>query len=219
MAQAKVLPKFAGWASVATCSLIFIGVTKLKPVIEGLPMPGFAVGLLVASLGAYASYRLMSVAMIWAFSRSAWLRAKLLGDSYIEGTWIGCYERDGQTMISVEAIDQRGEHIQIQGRQFDLDGKLHAQWVSRSAAIDERAGVFTYAYDCTLLDLARTHAGVGVFHIERVAGRPPSHLHGYAIDTSDGRMDPNNEVRIGGLGLDDGAVLAEARRRFISDRR
>ena len=72
-----------------TVVLMYLCITKLLPLISVI-WPIKFIGVFLASL---AIYRLIAMGAYFVLSKSLWLRKKLLGEEFIEGTWVGQIRR------------------------------------------------------------------------------------------------------------------------------
>ncbi|WP_226663542.1 hypothetical protein [Alteriqipengyuania lutimaris] len=180
--------------------------------LSSLPKFASAIGSLVLTAAVYTTFL---KAILWLFTKSLRLRKILLGPSFLEGIWIGHYTVQGVRRYTVEFFDQSDGSTRIQGREFDDQFKLRANWQSDTVAVDVTSKVITYAYTCSVFEQKYSQQGIGHFQIisEERNGRPTK-LDGYAVDVTDGQRDPNTEKKISDVRLGDEEIFKQARKVF-----
>jgi hypothetical protein len=207
--------KIASWAAIATGAAIFYCVVLLAPFLANVSWLGKASSGVVAALGSFAIYRLILMAFLWVFGKSQWIRKKILGDGFLEGTWVGHYELNGLHRYTIETISQRNADTRVIGREFDHNGATRAEWSSEAAFVDLRRERLMYVYSCDVYGRPHQQYGLGVFKlVKSAANRPPDRLDGYAVDMIDGQKDPNTEHKISDQIVTTKKALAKARSIF-----
>lgn len=214
MANGLVQSRVSGWAAGAVCAAMYAGVTQAHDFVA--PRSGWAMllGTLASVVAGAVVYKVLLTLLIWLFKRSRLVRKTLLGARFVEGTWIGHYDRNGETLLTIEVIDQRDEQIEIAGRAIDRAHRLHTRWNSNSAAVTPSGKLLFYSYNCRVLAKNAGHEGMGTFQVDEIGGGEPLKLTGYSIDASDGQADANIEYKIGPIGMTDAAIFEEARKKF-----
>lgn len=207
--------KISTWAVTATSALIFIGVVLLAPLMHsasGLQQIGSAI---FTGLTSFGLYRLFSSLLLWLFSRYQWIRKRLLGGAFLEGTWVGHWKRNGKNVFTIETINQDNGETRITGRQIGENGETQADWSSESTFIDLRRDRLIYVYSCDVYRTKHQQNGIGVFKIIKPSKKLPANmLDGYAVDMVDGDKDPNREHKISDDIIDTDCALSEAKRIF-----
>lgn len=199
----------------ATVALMFFSLAWLQPYLAQLSTRYLLVGTAASALIAVGVYRLLADGLFWVFKKSQWLRKKILGNGFIEGTWVGHYVRGTEHRFTIERIDQSSGVTVIRGREFGGDGKTRASWSSDAVSIDLTRMKLIYAYTCTVFERRHVQQGLGVFSMVcEISGSPVNKLDGYAVDLIDGEPDPNTELKISDTDVKDEAALSEARRIF-----
>jgi hypothetical protein len=160
----------------------------------------------IVYIGSVAFYQLLASSLRWLFDHVRWVRRKVLGPEYLEGTWIGCFAgQGGEKQFTVEHFEQTLDGIVIRGYAQNETNALFAQWTSKSVAIDSVKGTLTYSYDCDLR--ASKGQGLAMFMFQRKDfHKPPGGLVGYSADLVDGIGSPNTEYKLS----DAQVILAEA---------
>lgn len=207
--------KIGGWAIVATTAVVFFGVVTLAPLVASASVFKQAGSLVSAALSSFAIYKMVSWLIFLAFRKSQRLRKFLLGDAFIEGTWVGHYQHNNLNRFTIEIISQAEGETRITGREFDENGKTRADWSSESSFIDLRRQRLTYVYSCDVYQTNHQQNGIGSFKlIKSDPNNPPDTLDGYAVDMIDGTKDPNTEHKISDLVVKTEDALAKAKEIF-----
>ncbi len=198
-----------------TVFVMFWLITIVAPWLKSMPDGEWpkAVAAVVLAFGVYGT---ISKALWHVFRSSRWLRRWLLSSAYVEGTWVGHYQRHGLDRYTVEYIDQSEGEVRIFGREFDENGKTRGSWHSETAMLDLTRRKLVYTYSCDMHARRSGHRGVGVFMLCYEGKGAPSILDGYAADLLDGDKDPNKEYRVSFKDIPDEDALKEARARFSS---
>lgn len=194
---------------------MFATITYLLPMLQSIIGRAPILEPVVTLLASVAVYRLLSEFLLGIFRAFAWLRRKLLGREYLEGTWIGCLRRDPRE-YTVERFRQEHGVLEIEGDSYLPDGTPRAHWKSTSARIDGGARRLIYSYICDIEGASHSHEGVAAFHVkwDKTSETPPNQLEGYAADLTDGNRDANTEYKIAHKWIGKDAALKEARRKF-----
>lgn len=202
-------------ATVATIAVMFFGIVWLQPLILNLQTSIIFASGLAGALASLGVYRLLSIAFLWFFGKSLYLRKIILGKGFLEGTWIGHYKHEDKHRFTIEYIDQASGATVVHGREFDSNGKTRASWSSDNVSIDLERMQLVYAYTCKVFDRKHVQEGLGVFVMVReTCDKAPTKLDGYAVDLIDGDRDPNTEYRISTKPVTDEEAIAKARERF-----
>ena len=201
----EIQSKISSWAVTVTSAIIFFGVVLLAPLVSDAPGLLQFGSIIVTALMSFGLYKLLSNLIVSLFSKFQWIRKLLLGNAFLEGTWVGHWVHDGKNVFTIETIKQESGETSINGRQIGEDGKTQADWSSESTFVDLRKERLIYVYSCDVYRTNHQQNGIGVFKmIKENENIPPNVLDGYAVDMIDGDKDPNREYKI-----DDGIMSTE----------
>ena len=208
--------KLSGLATGATIAVMFSVVGWLAPLLQDRSAEIHVVAVAIGAVTSVGVYKSLAAFLVWAFSKSLLLRKLLLGDSFLEGTWVGHIKRGNVDYLTLEFFDQsQADRTQIQGRSLFASGDAIAHWRSDAVAINREGKQLTYAYTCAALDKTSTHEGLGVFQLRKDGSSGyVSVLDGYATDVIDGKRDANREFKISDKVMSDDIALDIAKRRF-----
>jgi hypothetical protein len=207
--------KETAWAVAVTGTLTFAAMAFLVPLVQDSSFPAKVASAVVAGLSSVGLYKSLLALFVWVFSKSLWLRRRLLGKAFLEGTWVGHYERQGRDRFTIETIDQRTGETVISGGEYDENGKAIAEWCSETALINARTKKLVYVYSCDRYASGNEHKGIGVFKLGISGnGAPPNWLEGYSIDTLDSPKNTNAEFKLEDAPTDVATILVKARERF-----
>lgn len=189
--------KISAISVTATSTIIFFGVVFLAPLLSSASGGQQFGSIIVTALTSLGLYKLLSSAMYSLFAKFQKLRKFLLGDAFLEGTWVGHWKHDGKHVYTIETISQKDGETQISGRQIGEDGQTQANWSSESSVVDLRRKRLIYVYSCDVYRTSHQQNGIGVFSIiKEDENESPNILDGYAVDMIDGDKDPNREHKI-----------------------
>ncbi len=164
-------------------------------------------------------YRLIGTVLFELFNRWLWLRKLLLGEEFIEGTWVGRIRRT-PIEYTVEEYRYRKGRIEIEGRSFLEDKTPRSHWESTAASVDIGNRKIFYAYACRIECKTRPPEGVASFNMqwEDSSKRSCDRLEGFAADLTDGEKDSNTEYKVSHrwMGFEKG--LDEAIQIFTKDK-
>ncbi len=80
-------------------------------------------------------------------NRLRFLRKWILGQRYLQGTWVGYYvDHDGIVRLIVEQYEQDFVSLVVRGSAYSLAGEVHARWTSEATHIDGLTGTLVYSY-------------------------------------------------------------------------
>lgn len=207
--------KIAELAIVVTTAIVFVGVGILAPLIDegAVVSKGWAVA--IAALTSFGIYKFISSALFSAFKKVQKLRKLLLGDAFLEGTWVGHFEVNGEHIFTIETISQAEGETRISGIELNPAGATRSFWHSESAFIDTRRQQLTYVYSCDVIRTNHQQSGIGIFKLSKSSAKnPPDRLDGYAVDMVDGKKDPNTEHKLSDSVMNQEDALKKAKQRF-----
>jgi len=207
--------KIASWAVTATSTIIFLGVVVLAPLISAAPIHQKIIALLLTAITTLGLYKFIYMVIFLIFGKWRWLRKILLGDSFLEGTWVGHWIYEDKHVYTIEEISQNTGETTVSGRQIGEDMKTQADWSSESVYIDLRRKRLTYVYSCDVYRTNHKQNGIGVFKLVKSSNKlPPNILDGYAVDMIDGDKDPNTEHKVSDEIIGTEEALSKAREIF-----
>ena len=202
-------------SAIFTVLIMFAALVWLQPNLVASTNASKAISGIASALLSFGVYSVTYRMSFWIFSKSIFIRQVILGETYLEGTWVGYYEVNGEPRFTVEVIRQHSGETLISGREFDTNGRTRASWTSDTVSIDERRMRLVYAYTCELFHEKHVQQGLGAFSIiVEKPGGPPTKLDGYSVDLTDGERNPNTEIKISRTEMADSDALAVARKRF-----
>jgi hypothetical protein len=174
--------------------------------------------LIIGFLGSVGTYKALTSGLLGLFDKFIFLRKRILGSQYIEGTWIGCYINPaGQKRFTIEYFEQTLDRVIIRGQAFTESGEPYGQWLSRAVTVDAEQGALIYAYDCDIHSSNTSFQGIAIFHFERENIRkPPTILNGFSADLVDGVRSANREYKISDTRIDMQEAFKKAKGRFAS---
>src|SRR6185369_8187169 len=129
-----------------TVTLMFSALLWVQPYVKVWSATYQIAGSVAAGLASVGIYRLLAGALLWLFRRWRLLRRLMLGESFLEGTWVGHYIHQDQHRFTVEHIDQSSGDTIIRGREFNAAGATRANWASDTVSIDVIRMQLIYAY-------------------------------------------------------------------------
>jgi len=172
--------------------------------------------ILVSVLSAAGLYNLLYQFLYYSFNSILWLKRILLGDGFLNGTWIGIYsDSSGQQRILVEKFYQDLDRLTIKGTSLDDKGKTKVQWTSDTTSIDSKRKSLYYSYSCNNFNKSSTVSGIAEFEISRDENNKyPKHLIGYSADIANGIKHESEEFKISDKILDTKTAFKIAVKRY-----
>jgi hypothetical protein len=101
----------------------------------------------------------------------------VLGDSYVEGKWVGFYVEEGRPILIIETIRQNWSEVFANGRAFEFNGEEFGLWESIGAVVDGKRGVLRGVYSGHFTP--GHYDSIASFQLE---GRTPRKMAGYVCD-------------------------------------
>ncbi len=98
--------RLAGLATALTVTLMFLAVGFVAPWLKKLPIPQALVAWAVGAVVSLGLYKLIANGLFTLFRRSLRLRKFVLGQSFLEGTWVGHYVHKGMRLRPGKRDDQ-----------------------------------------------------------------------------------------------------------------
>ena len=190
--------KFHTYITGLTVALMYLVITEIIPIFEGMHFGSISVQPVIAMLSTAGIYGTLQGILLKVSRNVNWFKKHLLGASYLNGTWIGKFTiENDEPILVVETFEQTISSLKIRGIAFHENGKMFAQWESVAESIKEREGVLTYTYSCTRNRDVYSIEGIAVFRFQRPdIHLPPTHLSGYSADLTDGIRNENSEKKV-----------------------
>lgn len=204
-----------------TVSSMYFIIKYIIPNINDITVASYTLSLefIITALTTGGIYVSLSHVLLKYSRNINWFKKHLLGARYLNGTWIGKFTvAKDETILTVEKFEQTLSTLKIKGYAFDSKGKTYAQWESVAESIQEVSGALTYTYTCTRNDDVFSFEGIGVFKFDRVdIHLPPTHLHGYSADLTDGIRNENREKKVSDRLLPVDEALKLAKKEYLED--
>lgn len=175
-----------------------------------------ALGYLGTVLISSRLYRSIAQWLLNLAQTSLRIRKYALGRNFLEGTWFGRIEREGEKFLTVEYFSQASGSLAITGQMFHANGDLYANWESKAAQLDAGGAKLHYSYECRITSQGGTkHLGLAEFALNRPKfSKPPTSLTGEATDLIDVLPDFNIEYKSGEHQLPAGTEYEQAKKYF-----
>lgn len=169
------------------------------PVYAALPVPIVLVlGAVLTFVVQKKAYTYLANWLLKIMRQWPWLKRKILGAYYIEGTWVGFYYEDdahlqsGDVYLVVDTITQNLSTVMIQGSGFTTSGDTRATWNSTAAQISENGAELIFIASCTIPRESRKCEAVTHFNLHKSKGKKaPDHFHGTSAN-----IGPNEKMMI-----------------------
>ena len=193
----------------SSTAILFLCWTLMYPYLEENP----TLGLILGGLISFGSYRIILKAVELLFLNIKFVKRKILGNIYLEGTWVGCYiGLDNQPKFFIECFEQTLDELIIRGRCFREDYIFKGTWTSDTVIIDEKKGSISYTYETDMIGNVHKNQGLAVFSFVRSEkAKAPTKMFGYSSDIFVPRKTKSLEVKIlNPAGLEDSDLLREA---------
>lgn len=177
-------------------------------------------GLLKIILGGLISlglYRLIATFIIYLTKKSSFIKQKLLGTYYLEGTWVGFYIGvDGKERFIIERFEQDIDSLVIRGKSFNENSMFHATWTATPVNIDPTHGKISYMYECQPINDKSNQNGVAIFNFERPDQYSAAkELRGFSADLHLGKRTKSLEIKMSdSCNIEESKALAEAKKIF-----
>jgi len=174
---------------------MFSLITWVQPVIDKFSKYVICAYILTI-ITTVGTYSIVHSALDWVFNRILWIKKKILGKSFIQGTWLGSFYDGVDKYYTVEKFEQTYEDVALSGMAFNKEGVVYAKWTSTAIIINAEKGYISYHYECMVMDKNMTQQGIGEFTFDRKSvNRPPFGLIGFSSDLIDGKRTVNKEKK------------------------
>lgn len=120
-------------------------------------------------------------------SRWNWLFKKIMGKSYVRGTWVGRIKTsDGSELLFFEQYDQTTSGLTIKGRSYRYRNSMHdAHWVTISAVVDPEGERIDCLYKINVLKNGKDNDcrhGTGRLRFTKQENGIVQRMDGIAVD-------------------------------------
>jgi len=108
----------------------------------------------------------------------------ILGNLYMEGTWVGCYiSLNSEPVFYIENFEQTIDALIIRGRCYHSNNSFKGSWTSTNVIINEKEGIMRYTYETDMVNNLYKNQGIAIFNFVRTEkNSAPKALIGYASD-------------------------------------
>lgn len=193
--------------------VMFATITLLLPKLAPLGVTYKWLGSAIALVASAGVYHFLANVLSSILGRVRWLREKLYGEMYLEGTWVGYFKgHGGDIRLFVERYKQSLIALNIQGNSYTEQGAPHANWTSETAHFDSERGVLHYFSQTNILSRKGPEESVCRLNVQPDPnGGPPCSMEGYAADLVDGNRVGIRQIKASSYDLAWQAAIAEAR--------
>jgi hypothetical protein len=128
-----------------------------------------------------------------------WLRRMVLGQDYVEGTWVDVVTYDdGRSLVGVVRFSPDGTSLRYWGSNYYLDGTFAGVFVATTSKVDMPRFDFAYTGE---QDAGKHRSGIGQITFHGPSG-PISSFSGFCVDS-----DESSRHRIRGIRVTDDHTL------------
>lgn len=154
--------------------------------------------IIAAILSAAAIYNFLNTFLSYFFNNIRFLKRKLLGKNYLEGTWIGTFENKlGGRNFLVETFEQSLDELLIIGESFNEQGQVISRWKTETTSINKEKSSLIYSYICDTMSDNASYRGIANFNIiTETHHKTPRSLRGHTYDITDGKRYNSIEEKI-----------------------
>jgi hypothetical protein len=189
--------RFHAYVTAATIMLMLAMIKFAVPLLEQYEPVVALLGSAVALLLSFGIYKSLAVLLMDRFRSWMWVKRRLLGSSFVNGTWIGEFQTEaGARILTVEHFEQDLASLMIRGEARYPNGTWYAEWHSVATAINQAEGRLNYVYQCRLATSRDSFDGICDFTFQRADNASaPTVLIGFSADLPDGKRTRNKERR------------------------
>lgn len=143
--------------------------------------------VILTSVGTYITFAKI---LFFLLARWRWLKKRIFGAAYLEGTWVGQLEgKTGKIYTIIEHYEQNPYDLVIRGRSFEAVDKPHAQWHSVATKIALDDGLLFCFYLTRIFHRSAAVEGIGHYQLLRTTpSAAPSQITGYVTDVDNGKL-------------------------------
>lgn len=155
---------------------------------------------LIASIFSYTSYKAFIFITVFLGNRIDIIKRIILGNEYLNGTWIGYYQGvKGDIRYFIEIIEQDIDSIVIRGNTFYDNLELYSCWNSEAVNINGKTGTLTYTYTYFIFGKDSVDDGLGMAKssfIRNNSREQPKAMNGFSTDLKFGEKITSYEEKI-----------------------
>lgn len=147
---------------------LWILISKISPDFFG---KNWLITNVVAILSSLGFYRLLTSVMKRLFIEIRFIKKIVLGDSYLEGTWVGFYiSETREVRYLYETYEQSLEDVLISGYSYKKDKAMHGKWTALNPIIDCKKKSITYYYETEMVERTNKGQGFASFSLQKTKG-------------------------------------------------
>jgi hypothetical protein len=195
---------------------VLFGAIKLSPLLASWSLPKFAGALLGAAVASAATYRGLVFGINWLLRRSEFIKKRMLGPAYLNGTWVGWYRgADGNIKYVVEIVEQTFTSVLTRGEAFDDAGTSRGDWVSEAMFVAPARAQLVYTCNAQFNSVGTPSRSLVVFKLERKENTAaPDALDGFVTDVHNGNRTKVREEKLQDKPMAIPAALGKAKERY-----
>lgn len=140
--------------------------------------------ILVAALTSLGFYRFLTTILEILFKKIKLIKKFILGDRYLEGTWVGVYVGLGGNIRYIfETYEQSLEDVLISGYSYKDNKTVHGKWKAINPIIDCRSKKIIYYYETDMISNSHINQGFASFTMEKTEkGKYYDKMQGFSSD-------------------------------------
>ena len=172
--------------------------------------PGIA--YLIALVASGGTYEFLARFLSFLVNEIRWIKKRIFGSWFIEGTWAGYYiGLDDVVYYVVETLEQELATMSQQGIGFTESGETRSTWNSQAIDINPKSSAMVQAYHCTYAKTGQPVDGIGSFTFYHKGGMPPHRKEGWIADVADAKRQRVVEEKVSDQIIDHREAIPFAR--------
>lgn len=156
----------------------------------------FGLQVLAALIVAPLVYKGLAKALLAAMRKWIWLKEKILGQFYVDGTWVGYYYAQEADLASdtvfyvVDFFKQDLSSLKVEGEAFTKSGSSRAKWESKAANISSDAARMIFVVDCTISGKGLRCDAVTDFYLRKTNdSKWPDYVDGHSTNVTTDKVE------------------------------
>lgn len=126
--------------------------------------------VIITALSSLGFYRLANDFLKLLFKNNKFIKKFILGDKYLEGTWVGVYVGiNGEIRYIFETYEQNLEGVLISGYSYKENKNIHGKWKAQNPIIDSNNKKLIYYYETDMIANTHINQGFASFTLEKDA--------------------------------------------------